>query len=203
MLCQMSYIVWPCMFSVTSFLRVDVWQPQVLICPVASHTCQHQRTKKRDRADEKVGVNVIFTTTRVHNWYCSTSSRRYTDLARATITRDIFIPSPTRSGLSRSLTNRQNTHNFAERFSFAKHWKLVAESSEFHLMLSRAHFFQLEIPKKRDILGQKRDGAKKLEFMPESGNVDTYGKSMYYRWLYEQFRSESRHKPTNNGSKHY
>ena len=49
--------------------------------------------------------------------------------------------------------------DFAERISFAEHWKLVAEhwklvaehwklvaeSSEFHLTLSRAHFFQLDI----------------------------------------------------------
>ena len=28
--------------------------------------------------------------------------------------------------------------------------------------------------KKRDILSEKRDGAKKRELMPESGNVDTY-----------------------------
>ena len=40
----------------------------------------------------------------------------------------------------------------AERISFAEHGKLVAESSEFHLMLSRAHkaqFFQLEIRKRK------------------------------------------------------
>ena len=30
-------------------------------------------------------------------------------------------------------------YNFAERIRFAEHWKLVAESSEFHLTLSRAH----------------------------------------------------------------
>ena len=29
--------------------------------------------------------------------------------------------------------------DFAERISFVEHWKLVAESSEFHLTLSRAH----------------------------------------------------------------
>ena len=29
--------------------------------------------------------------------------------------------------------------DFAERISFAEHGKLVAESSEFHLTLSRAH----------------------------------------------------------------
>ena len=58
---------------------------------------------------------------------------------------------------------------------------MVAESSEFHLKLSRAHrvhFFQQEIPrKKRDILSEKRESGmvlKKLEFTPESGSVDTY-----------------------------
>ena len=70
--------------------------------------------------------------------------------------------------------------NFAERISFAEHWELVAESSEFHLTLNRApkaHFFQLEIrQKKRDILSEKRESGmvlKKCEFTPESGNVDT------------------------------
>ena len=41
--------------------------------------------------------------------------------------------------------------DFAERIRFAEHWKLVADSSEFHVTLSRAHrahFFQLEICKK-------------------------------------------------------
>ena len=38
--------------------------------------------------------------------------------------------------------------DIAERISFAEHGKLVAESSEFQLTLSKvhkAHFFQLEI----------------------------------------------------------
>ena len=52
-------------------------------------------------------------------------------------------------------------YNFAQRISFAEHWKLFAESSEFHLTLSRvhrAHFFQHEICiKKRDILIEKRE----------------------------------------------
>ena len=66
-------------------------------------------------------------------------------------------------------------YNFAERISFAEHWKLVAESSDFHLTLSRVHFFPTQTTQnKRDILSEKRDGAKKREFMPESGNVDTY-----------------------------
>ena len=82
-------------------------------------------------------------------------------------------------------TNRQNTHNFAERICFAEHWKLVADASEFHftvdLTLRRAHraiLFQLELrKKKRDILSEKRESGmalKKREFTPESGSVDTY-----------------------------
>ena len=69
----------------------------------------------------------------------------------------------------------------AERICFAEHWKLVAESSEFHMTQSRsrrAHFFQFEIrTEKRDISSQKRESEmvlKKLEFTPESGNGDTY-----------------------------
>ena len=48
--------------------------------------------------------------------------------------------------------------DFAERICFAEHWKLVAESSEFHFTLSKvpldaeqSAFFQLEIRKKWDI----------------------------------------------------
>ena len=58
-----------------------------------------------------------------------------------------------------------NVVDFAERISFAEHGKLVAESSEFHLTLNRAHrvdFFPTRnTPKKWDILSEKRDGAKK------------------------------------------
>ena len=71
--------------------------------------------------------------------------------------------------------------DIAERISFAEHGKLVAESSEFQLMLIRAHkahFFKLEIcKKKQDILSEKRESGmalKKREFTSESGNVDTY-----------------------------
>ena len=73
-------------------------------------------TKKWDRADEKRELVVFFT-------------------IRG---RDIFIPGPTAAwtGLTRSLINKQanNTqfYNFAEPISFTEHWKLVAESSEFH-----------------------------------------------------------------------
>ena len=58
--------------------------------------------------------------------------------------RNLFMLGPTWPGLSQ---NRQNTHHFTWRISFAEHWKLVAESSEFHLTLSRADFFHLEICK--------------------------------------------------------
>ena len=86
--------------------------------------------------------------------YIAYRSMRYMDFARATITRDIFIPGPTQCGLSRSLKQAKHTtfYKFEEGISFAEHWKLVAESSEFQLTLKRAHslhFFQLEIrPKK-------------------------------------------------------
>ena len=49
-------------------------------------------------------------------------SVRYMDFARATITRDIFMPDPTQCGLSRSL-NKQAKHTtfykFEEGISFA------------------------------------------------------------------------------------
>ena len=75
------------------------------------------------------------------------------DFARVTITRDIFIPDPTQCGLSRSFKQAKHTtfYKFEDGISFAEHWQLVAESSEFHLTLKRAHrvhFFQLEIRQK-------------------------------------------------------
>ena len=44
--------------------------------------------------------------------YRSLRYNGYMDFARATITRDIFFPGPTQCGLSRSLTNMQNTQHF-------------------------------------------------------------------------------------------
>ena len=56
---------------------------------------------------------------------------------------------------TKSQLNKQAKHTtfnkFEEGISFAEHWKLVAESSEFYLTLKRAHrvhFFQLEIRQK-------------------------------------------------------
>ena len=63
----------------------------------------------------------------------------------------------------------------------AEHWKLVAESSGFHLTLSKAHleriFSNSKYAKKAGHFKSKagtRDDAKKREFTPESGTVDTY-----------------------------
>ena len=75
-------------------------------------------------------------------------------------------------------------YKFEEGISFAEHWKLVAESSEFHLTLKRAnrvHFSNSKYPKKADILSEKRESGialKKREFTPESGIVDTYATSL-------------------------
>ena len=76
---------------------------------------------------------IVFPTTRGRNWYCSTSSTPYTDFSRSTITRDIFNPGPTRNNQAKT-HNSFTVFNFAERISFAEHRKLVAESSEFHLI---------------------------------------------------------------------
>ena len=61
----------------------------------------------------------------------------------------------------RFFTNRYMARS--ERISFAKQWKLVADSSQFHFTLSithRAHFSQLEIRKKREFLSEKRESVK-------------------------------------------
>ena len=72
-------------------------------------------------------------------------------------------------------------YHFSERISIAEHWKLDAESYEFHLTLSRVHleriFSNLKYAKKAGHFKSKageRDDAKKREFTPESGSVDTY-----------------------------
>ena len=90
--------------------------------------------------------------------------------------------------------NKQAKHTtfytFEEGISFSEHWKLVAESSEFHLTLKRAHivhFFQLEIrQKKRDILSENRESGialKSVSLRPKavlltpmllSNNTDNY-----------------------------
>ena len=85
-----------------------------------------------------------------------------------------MTPGPTRLGLSRLETHTYNFHKFAERISFAEHWKLFAESSEFHLTLSTAHgaqFSNSKYAKERDILSEKRESGmtqKKREFRPKA-----------------------------------
>ena len=54
--------------------------------------------------------------------------------------------------------------DIAERISFAEHGKLVAESSEFHLTLTRAHkasFSNSKYAKAGHFKSEKRDCAKK------------------------------------------
>ena len=76
-----------------------------------SHRCQHQRTKKRDRADKitKKRELAFFsppgcaTGTVLHRLYDK-------DFARATITRDIFIPGPTRPGLCNNTQFYKHIH---------------------------------------------------------------------------------------------
>ena len=119
----------------------------------------------------------------------SPTSVRYMDFARATITRDISIPGPMQCGLSRSLTNRQNTQHFTSlkrvlalpstgswlpsRLSSTWRWKELIECI----------FSTRNRPKKAEHFkwkAGKRDSAKKREFTPESGTVDTYA----VLWMY-------------------
>ena len=103
----------------------------ILNYPVwAWHKCQHQRTKKRDRGLTKKckKLELVFVpTTRERNWYCSTSSRRYRDFSRATYNPGYLYP----EGYAARTKSKQAKHiqfyNFAERISFADHWKLVVE----------------------------------------------------------------------------
>ena len=72
---------------------------------------------------------------------------------------------------TKSQLNKQAKHttfyNVAERSCFAEHWKLVAEYSEFHLTLGRAHrthFFPTRnTQKKREILSEKRGSGMALK----------------------------------------
>ena len=78
------------------------------IC-VYAYRCQHQRTKKRDRAEEKAGARQLV---------CFSTARGATDIvhlfARATITRDIFIPDLTLCGLSYHAAITGKTHNILQ-----------------------------------------------------------------------------------------
>ena len=145
------------------------------------HRCQHQRTKKRDREDEKASKAGVrhcsppggATDTAIHRHRLFPELHPGISLSRPYVAR------------TESLLDKQAKHttfyNFSERISFAEHWQLVAESSEFHMTLNRAHLDRIlsnsKYAKKRDILSQKRESGmtlKKREFTPESGTVDTY-----------------------------
>ena len=127
-----------------------------------------ERTKKRKKRE-----SVICVTTRGRNCYCSTSSRRYTDFCRATITRGIFIQALTWPVLSR----RQNT----QHFTIYQSELALQNTGNWLPSRRRAHleriFLNSKYAKKRDILSTKRECGmtlKKREFTPESGTVDTY-----------------------------
>ena len=94
---------------------------------------------------------------------------------------------------TKSQLNKQAKHTtvytFEEGISFAEHGKLISESSEFHLTLKRAHrvhFSNSKYAKKAGHFKWKtgnRNGAKKREFTPESGTVDTYAIIAHKCWL--------------------
>ena len=137
-----------------------------------------ERTKKR----KKTGVS-MFSHRQGAQRSKSPISVRFMDFARATITRDVFIPSPTQFGLSHSLTNRQNTLHFT---SFKSDLALPSTGSWLPSRLSSTWrwkerieciFSNSKYAKKAghfEWKAGKRDGAKKREFTPERGTVDTY-----------------------------
>ena len=85
--------------------------------------------------------------------------------------------------------------DIAERISFAEHGKLVAESSEFHLTLSRAHkapFSNSKYAKKAGRIAGKRDCAKKsVSLRPKAvgTTVDTYRSSYYINMRSLQYQT--------------
>ena len=104
-----SVVIW--FISITSFaksrhLSVGLPRfsiPSTVICNIfleassLSRLCTYigvnlSKRKKRDRADKKRKKRklVFSPSAEWRNWYCSASSRRYMDLALATITRDIL-----------------------------------------------------------------------------------------------------------------
>ena len=126
------------MFSLTCM------DPSVTIALVTTrirtltHRCQHQRTKKLDRATKK------------HN------KRELVFFFHRQGAQLVFCHSYDNLGYLYPGSLRKNTqfnNNIAERISFVEHRKLVAESCEFDFTLSRvhrAHFFELQIRKKAE-----------------------------------------------------
>ena len=95
-----------------------------------------ERTKKQKKLEF-----VFFPTTRGRNWYCSTSSWTLHKFCPSYDNPGYLYPEhgpDTARTKSKQAKHTQFDH-FAERISLADHWKLVAESSEFHSVLSRAY----------------------------------------------------------------
>ena len=103
---------------------------------------------KTHRPNIKLGKReLVFFNRQGAQLVCRTSSRRYMDLSRAMVTREIVIPAP---GTYAALTNRQITQCTLLQIELALpttgSW--LPSRLEFHLTMSRAHrahFFQLDI----------------------------------------------------------
>ena len=93
-----------------------------------------ERTKKHKKREL-----VFCPTASGRNSYCSTPLN---GICPSYDNPGYLYPGPY-AALTKSQLYKQAKHtqvyNFAERISFAEHWKLVAKSSEFHLTLSRVH----------------------------------------------------------------
>ena len=123
--------------------------------------CQPQRTKKRDRADEKRKKReFIFIFFSPPGGALVKQQAKHTQFYQNIHDPIKWCSCITKYTVSESLMSlfvsnccNDIVADIAERISFAEHGKLVAKSSEFHLTLSRAHkahFFKLEIRKKRE-----------------------------------------------------
>ena len=108
------------------------------------HRCQPQRTKKPDRADEKAlkaGVSIFSHHQGAH---LVKQPAKHTPFYKNIHDPIKWCSCITKYTVSESLMSLFVSCNdivadIAEPISFAEHGKLVSESSEFHLTLSRAH----------------------------------------------------------------
>ena len=112
-----------------------------------------KQTEKAGQSGRKSGkVPSSFFPARVRNWYCSTSCRHHTDLARAQITREKLY-----HGLSRRPCRRS--------FIF----QTGTSTKQYNAQSMR------NTQKKRHFNWERESGMalEKWDFLPESGNVDT------------------------------
>ena len=101
-------------------------------------TSANEKAGQSRRKSVKSGSQLNNFTTRGRNWYCSTLDGFFQSYDNpGYLYRGPYV------ALTESQLNKQAKHtkfyHFSERISIAEHWKFVAESSEFHLTLSRAH----------------------------------------------------------------